>query len=223
MDMIAVLKKKKKEMKNLRQREEKRDNKAVQDAIDRKFKSLTEQIHQLMIALRYAKDYTQFQLDDKVLSDLEELLIYHKRTVHSGYADRDNVNRTEIDFKDICQNIKKQWTKHYIKITDKTNSTLKVISKIDSARVSKCLNDIGKGADWTTNVDNFETINKSLSEAKKLIDDLGLDQEIITFLQKMNNGRATILDLDEKVIGWLKKESLESRVKLTFISRGNRT
>ena len=60
-------------------------------------------------------------------------------------------------------------------------------------------------------------MGKSLLDAKALIDELGLDQQIIAFLQKMNSGKATVMDLDDNVLQWLKTESLEKRVKLSFI------
>ena len=66
-------------------------------------------------------------------------------------------------------------------------------------------------------IGDYKTMGKSLLDAKALIDELGLDQQIIAFLQKMNSGKATVMDLDDNVLQWLKTESLEKRVKLSFI------
>ena len=214
--MIDILNKKMKEMKDLRQREERRDYKAAQDALDFKFKILTEQIHQLMIALQYAKENMQFQLSETVLTDLENLLITHKGAIRSGFAEKDSISKVEIDLKSIQQSIKKEWSKQYATLTKPTISTLKVISDIDSDHVTKCLEGIAKGENWTTSIGDFKTMNKSLLDANTLISGLGLDQRIIDFLQKMNNGKATVVDLDEKVLNWLKTESLDKRVRLSF-------
>ena len=59
-------------------------------------------------------------------------------------------------------------------------------------------------------------MKKSISDAANLIAGLELDQSIICFLQKMNAGKATLSDLDENVSLWLQKESLETRVPLSF-------
>lgn len=61
-------------------------------------------------------------------------------------------------------------------------------------------------------------MNNSLSDANALIAGLGLDQQIIDFLQKMNSGKATVVDLDENVLKWLKTEALDKRVRLSFSS-----
>lgn len=214
--MIDVLSKKIKDMKDLRQREERRDNKAAQDALDLRFKELTTQIHSLMAALQFTKENMQFQLSDAVLSDLKSLLTEHKAVIRSGFAEKDAINQAETDFKSIQQSIKKEWSKQYSILTNATISTLQVISGIDSEHVSKCLEGIAKGSTWTTSIGEFKTMDRNLSEAKTLIDGLGLDQQIIAFLQKMNNGKATVMDLDDNVLRWLKAESLDKRVKLSF-------
>ena len=92
-------------MKDLRQREERRDNKDAQDALDRRFKDLTIQIHSLMVALQYTKENMQFQLSEQVLSDLENLLAEHKGVIRSGYAEKEAIDKTQSDYKHIQQSI----------------------------------------------------------------------------------------------------------------------
>ena len=214
--MIDVLSKKIKDMKDLRQREERRDNKAAQDALDLRFKNLTTQIHSLMTALQYTKENMQFQLSETMLSDLEKLLNEHKGTVRSGFAEKGAITQAEADYKGVLQNVKKEWTKQYAALTNSTVSTLQVIIGIDSEQVSKCLDGIAKGSAWNGSIGDFKAMDKSLGEAKLLINGLGLDQQIIAFLQKMNAGKATVMDLDDNVIRWIKDEALDKRVKLSF-------
>ena len=215
--MIDVLNKRIKEMKDLRQREERRDNKVAQDALDVRYKTLTTQVHSLMMALQHTKANMQFQLEDIVLSDLENLSTKLKAVIGSGYAEKDAIGQAESSLKAIQLNIKKEWSKHYSNLTNATISTLQVISGIEPEQVPKCLEGIAKGAVWTTSIGDFKRMEQSLSDAKSLIEGLGLDQEIIMFLQKMNNGKATLIDLNDNVLYWLKKESLDKRVKLSFM------
>lgn len=214
--MIDVLSRRIKDMKILRQREERRDNKVAQDALDNRFKILTTQINYLMEALQYTKVNMRFQLSESVLNDLENLLTEHKNVIREGFAEKEAINQSEANYKSVQQSIKKEWSKHYSALTSATISTLQVISGIDSEHVSKCLEGIAKGSTWTTSIGDYKTMEKSLIDAKALINELGLDQQIIAFLQKMNSGKATVTDLDDKVLQWLKTESLERRVKLSF-------
>ena len=220
--MIDILDKSIKDMEDLRQREERRDNKAAQETLDQRFSVLTNQIHSLMLALQYTKEEMQFQLNDQILMELESLLQESKGIVESGFAEKDPIAQMENAHKTVQQNIKKDWSKHYSSMTNSTKSTLQVISGIDTEKVAKCLEGIAKGASWTTSIENFKAMNQSLAEAKDLIDGLGLDQQIIVFLQKMNNGKATVTDLDENVLRWLRDESLDKRVKLSFVGGSRR-
>ena len=220
--MIDVLSRKIKDMKILRQREERRDNKVAQDALDNRFKVLTTQINYLMEALQYTKVNMRFQLSESVLNDLENLLTEHKNVIREGFAEKEAINQSEANYKSVQQSIKKEWSKHYSALTSATISTLQVISGIDSEHVSKCMEGIAKGSTWTTSIGDYKTMEKSLLDAKALINELGLDQQIIAFLQKMNSGKATVTDLDDKVLQWLKTESLERRVKLSFIGLGKK-
>ena len=65
----------------------------------------------------------------------------------------------------------------------------------------------------------YKNLKKALDSADSLIEKMSLDQDIISFLTKMTSGKATIFDLNDKVMDWIKKESLEKRVKLTFTAR----
>lgn len=217
MDMMVVtLNKKISEMKVLRQREERRNNKVAQDALDREFKQLTNQIHQLMTALKYTKDNMQFQLSESLLTDLKSLLTAHRDAVRSGFVEKEAVSKVKKDLESVRQSIKKEWSKRYSVLTSSTINMLKVISGINSEHISKCLERIDKGKNWTTSIDDFELMNQSLADANDLIAGLDLDQQIIDFLLRMRNGKATVADLDEKVLKWLKTESLDKRVRLSF-------
>ena len=214
--LIDILDKKIKELKDLRQREERRDNKAAQDALDQKYKVLTGQIHELMLALKYTKANLSFQLSETVLDDVNTMLLDQKAAVQSGYADKEMVSKVENELKAVLISIKKEWSKQYVNLTSATVSTLKVIAGVDTEKVSDCLDGIAKGENWTTDINEFQTMNKSMADANTLISGLGLDEQIISFLQKMNSGKATIADLDDKVMNWLRTEELDKKVKLSF-------
>ena len=47
--------------------------------------------------------------------------------------------------------------------------------------------------------------------------ELGLDDEIIAFLQNTNSGRATLQDLNDKVLAWIRDEQLERKIRISFV------
>ena len=214
--LINTLDNKIKDMRDLRHNEEQRDSRVAQDAVDQRYSVLTDQLDQFVLALQYTKTNMSFQLNNTVLDDLESLLLAHKGAVQTGYADKDIVLQVEKDLKVIENDVKKEWTKKFTNLTGSTIGTLKVLSDIDEDKVSECLQGIERGENWTASIDELQEMNISLLKANELISRLKLDTEIIDFLQKMNNGKATVIDLNDKVIKWLKDEALENKVKLYF-------
>ena len=216
--MIKTLGDKIKEMKALRQRIEYLENKAQQDAVDNRFRALTFQIDQTVQAAKLAKGLIDFQLSEASIDRLQQTLNKLRDAVRSGVADKEDVIKAEEDLKELQSIIKKEWSKHYIYTTGTTISTLKVIQGIDSQKVANCLLGISRGEKWTANVSDLKVMSKSLSDANTLIEGLGLDQQIIGFLKKMNSGKATLADVDDKVMDWLRTEALEKRVRISFFT-----
>ena len=63
----------------------------------------------------------------------------------------------------------------------------------------------------------LEQMHNGLNEADYLIMELGLDDEIIAFLQNTNSGRATLQDLNDKVLAWIRDEQLERKIRISFV------
>ena len=60
-------------------------------------------------------------------------------------------------------------------------------------------------------------MNDGIKDAEKIIAKLGLDDEIITFLANTNSGKATLNDLSDKVLNWIKSEKLEGKIRVSFV------
>ena len=60
---------------------------------------------------------------------------------------------------------------------------------------------------------------QGIDDADQLIRKLGLDDEIIYFLQNTNAGRATLKDLNDKVLNWIRCEKLEDKIRISFVRR----
>lgn len=69
---------------------------------------------------------------------------------------------------------------------------------------------------WDTSVDTLMTLKEAIAQANQIIQNLNLDQEVITFLGKITSGKATLKDLNEDVLQWMKDEQLLSKIKLSF-------
>ena len=214
-----VIDKKIKAMKEVRRLEMIRDNREQQEAVDTKYRAAVVQVMAFSNALKYAVDHLDFLLSDTHKSDLCALYMDLRNVPQSGYADKDILRKAENEFKTIQTGIKKDWSKHYSTYTISTVNTLKVIRGIAAEKVGKCTIDINAAESWTTDVSILSKLKIAMDTADTLIKSLDMDQDTVTFLTKMTSGEATLLDLNDNVLNWIKKESLQSIIKLTFVMR----
>ena len=208
-----------KEMKELRRLETIKSNRVQQEATDIKYHNLVAQVKGFINILQYFQTELKFEISDSYKIEISTLFGKLQEVIKDGYANKDLVTESENDFRNILNTIKKDWTKHHTSLTSTTVNTLKIIEGIESDQVEACLTDIKNASTWQMDVTVYKKLKKALDSADSLIEKMSLDQDIIEFLTKMTSGRATFYDLNDKVMDWIKKESLEKRVKLSFTAR----
>jgi len=203
-------------MKDLQKRETLKENRKEQEAADQRYSLLVLQTHQLIDAVVYTKQYLTFSLDDDSITELSSLCDSLKHIVHSGNANMVDVRSEEANLKKVYASVKKEWAEFFNTLTGTVVSTLNVIKGINALKANACLTKINSAENWTNDLNIYAELKKGISDAKLLIQSLGLDQEIIEFLQKMNGGKATVMDLSEKVLSWIHNENIAGRIYLSF-------
>jgi hypothetical protein len=208
-------------MKDLQRLESLQANKEQQEATDAKYRILVAKTHQLVSVIGYLHKYAGIEQEENTKNNILALLYELKMATESGLVDKDKIASSETKLTTIQVECKKNWVKQYALLTSARVSTLKVISEIDTEKVSSCLRDIQKAETWNTDIVVLKTMMSGLESTDQLISNLGLNQDIIQFLQNMNQGRATLADLTDEVLNWIKEENLESKIRLSFRT-GNR-
>ncbi|SHO53382.1 hypothetical protein [Anaerocolumna xylanovorans] len=214
--IISEMEKRVIDMGNLRKLEDLQANKAQQDQTDAKYRILVTQLDKHSEVMAFLKNSNNISQQNIILDEIQALIDELRKAVDSGLADKDDVKSADGKFTSLQVDSKKNWQKQYSDLTGATVSTLKVISGIESEKVNECLDKIKQADTWTLDLNTFKNLSKSLESANELIDGLGLDPDIVTFLQNMNSGKATLKDLSDKVLNWIREEDLSGRIKLSF-------
>lgn len=194
-----------------------KNNKAMQDNTDTKYRLLLTQANHFVDVIEYLytvigvpKKYEILVSISKLMNDLEQI-------VASGLASQEGVTNADNTFKALQGNMKKEWSKQYTDLAGSTVSTLEAIRGIDPDKVGNCLQKIKSAESWDLNVRIFQILHAGLNDAELLISDLELDDEIIMFLKNTNSGRATLSDLSDKVLKWIRDEQLERKIRISFV------
>ena len=64
--------------------------------------------------------------------------------------------------------------------------------------------------------ERYQTYLVGKQEAEKMLVDVHFDAEIEKFLKKVSDKEATLLDLNDTILQWIKEEKLEKSIALSI-------
>ena len=117
-------------------------------------------------------------------------------------------------------NLRDYWRQSHIKDTNGTKSMLLILEKLydDSTKILQIRSKINKLENrWPFTAEDLKLMQEGINEASSIIKELKVSSNIQDFLQKVSTGEASIIDLDDEILIWLKDNKFENKVKLSFI------
>lgn len=197
----------------------KANNKQQQDA-EKKYRILVNEIRDFVQVFVYARDQLFFSPSERLENELASLLPKLKEMVREGTVDIDMAKNARKRFNRVKCLMAEDWKSHFSKNYGPTIGTLRVIEGISADRARKCLTDIDPAETWSpnTSTSTLKKLARGLNDSSCLIRELELDDNVVCFLQKMTSGDARVSDLTHDLMLWMKKEGIEDKVSLSFIS-----
>lgn len=89
-----------------------------------------------------------------------------------------------------------------------------MVSVFNPIQINDCLKKIDSAKVFMQEESKIEDFAKQLKRAESIISNLEMDDEITDFLKNVNSGNATLLDLNENILAWLRKENFEGKIKI---------
>ena len=212
-DLVTTIK----AMQDLQKKTAIKNNKAMQDNADIKYRLLLTQVNQFVDVIMYLYTDLNVPKNHEILMSTSELMNVLEQIVVSGSASPDGIINAGNTFKTLQSSMKKEWSRQYVDLTGATVSTLEAIREIDPDNVGSCLQKIQPAENWDLDVERYKIMHNGLNKADHLIMELGLDDEIITFLRNTNSARATLQDLNDRVLAWIRAEHLEKKIRISFM------
>ncbi len=191
-----------------------------QAIVDYNFKQFILNYKQAIDEVHLAVENSEFRPSKNVVSSLKSFLGVCDKVVLSGAANNATTQYVSSELKKIYVIIGQEWSAYYSKATANILSLLDTIKGIisDESKATYAANKIKKAAIWNTKIDNYNYLKQGIAEADKILKDLGLDEdsEILAFLKLVSDGKATILNLTDEILNWIKTEHLEDKMFIKF-------
>lgn len=153
------------------------------------------------------------------VQDYEELLKVAK-LIKETFATRQVKNPIQLQrlIEKLNERFKMLWLNYSDDLTRDTLDQLRIFWQVCNNRneVRDIINAISAIKEWPLTEDNYKKYIDNRDAAEQQIQKVHFDKEIEEFLRKMKDRRATLLDLNDKILDWIKENNLDSNIMLTI-------
>ena len=208
------------DMKTVREMETASADTKKQATADYNFKQLVATLKKTILEVDLAVKNSDFRPSANVISALKSFLSSCDKVIQVGAANEATTQYISAESKKLYAVIGQEWSEYYTKTSSNIISLLDTVKSIlkDENKAVYAVNKIKKAANWNTAIGNYNYLKQGLAEADQILDDLDLDEdsEVLAFLKLVSAGNATILDLTDEILEWIKAENLGDKMFINF-------
>ena len=209
------------------------DNK--KEELESILKGISGEKHRIEKTLAKIKAWIEIRVLLKEYIELEDIKAEEKNRINfiNGCIDRiiDNIDNQKYDnsYKNeenidneisiLDRKLENKWREFYFSERRGTVSILNLLENLysDSSKVKLMEKNINRfETKWPFKKQELEKMFEDLKESNRIIEELNVNEKIKVFLKKVSDEEASIVDLDEEILSWLKKYSFDKRLKLRF-------
>jgi len=208
-------------MDELKQLEQAARDSQKQENADKLFTAAVNDNHNIVISLNEARNYLSFKPSEELKRQIKNMFAALQECISAGLVQESKAKALSSTIKALKDSINEEWKTFYAGIADGRIIKLTTVQSItpDKNKTRFVLTKIKNGAklDFGDN-GNLKLFAAGIKEADTILESLELTDEILSFLDKVSEGCATIMDLTEAVEKWIKDEKLATKFLLRFDS-----
>lgn len=161
------------------------------------------------------RKYEHSVFSEKAEADLQKLLDYSKTTFEQMAVI--NPAKYQESAKKLNERIKAEWkenTEELLAERKEDLGILKLVSneKMEIQKILACFNNFSNWPDESIAVQ----YDNASQKAKEILSKMEFDDEIAAFLKKVKNKEASLLDLTDPIINWIRREELSGNIMLSI-------
>lgn len=162
------------------------------------------------------KKYDHVCFSEKTIEDLQKYIEYSKKTFEQKIVI--NPTKYQDGVKKLSAKIQAEWksqTDDFLADIKEELSILKLISneKQEIQKILICLNNFSS---WPVDENTTTQYKIAIKKSNEILSRMEFDDEIAEFLKKVKNKEATLLDLSDSIITWIRKEGLSRNIILSI-------
>jgi len=162
------------------------------------------------------KKYKHVIFSDKTIEELNKYIDYTKKTFEQKIVI--NPAKYQEGVKKLSEKMQSEWksqTDEYLTGMKEELGILKLVSneKQDIQKILVCMNNF---SNWP--IDENVTVQYEIANEKahEILSRMEFDDDIADFLKKVKDKEASLLDLSDSIIAWIRKENLSGNIMLSI-------
>ncbi len=192
-----------------------------QDRVDNLYGQEVNDNNKLVCNIENTRKFVKFIPSLALKERLRKLLKDSKDCMDTGLVPESRLKALQITTKKVREDFEREWNIFYKDVSEKRLHKISAIKEItsDKNKTGYAINKIRNGLIINYENDNrIRQLAEGLSEADDILKELGLDKEneIMTFLDKVSEGQATILDITDSVEKWIGENNLGGKFLIRF-------
>lgn len=191
-----------------------------QATADYNFKQLIVSLQQMVNELKLAVDNSEFKPSANVVNGFKSFLTSCDKVTQAGAANNTTTQFVSSESKKLYAVMGQEWSDYHTKSTSNILGLIETVKGIlpDENKATYATNKIKKAATWNTSVENLNYLKQGIQEANQILTEIDLDENspILAFLRLVSEGNATILNLTDDILAWIKKENLAEKLFINF-------
>lgn len=203
-------------LKMINSKVEEKNNFEKQKNTNKETKRIVNQLSGLIDALYDANQILDFTVDEKMLDELFKTNRDLLDTINTTQIDENVVRNCRNSINSITKEIKEQWQFFYSKKTTDMLKTLRFLRNFNKQNIGALEQQFAEAKNWTGNKETVLLLKESMEQANDIIDNSNMNETVTDFFKKMNNGTATLVDLNEEVLAWIDEKNVKYKIKLKF-------
>lgn len=160
--------------------------------------------------------YKHANFSEKTEKELEKLIDYSKNAFEKKVVTAPKQYRDRV--KKLQEHMEMEWktqTDMYLAGIKEELGILKLVSN-EKQEINRILQHMNNFSLWPTDENTSEVFNDAKLKAEEILSQMEFDTEIADFLRKVKDRSASLLDLTDPIIAWIRKENLSSNIMLSI-------
>ena len=174
----------------------------------------------LMESYQVVKLLPEFKFPSELTTKLSSQIKNTEKTLKEKHVTNPSGYRASLH--ELNDSFSSEWKKMLEMYDSELFGGLTILKPLQTSKeITQILNVLNGFKDWPINKANIETYKTARQKGEKILSEMQFDDEIKDFLQKVSLRKATLSDLTDRVVAWIKNEHLENRFGISVYSSLN--